>query len=246
MSARRDHLDEDPPSTPPREAPAPPERLEADRAWLDAYRRGEKDALRRVFAAYVDDVALTLRAGVLVDVDGVRTRVGRDLDEWALESLLQEVFVRAFSETARSSYDGVRPFGAYLGTVARNLMVDRARRRRREAARIVPVADVDAMGARTEAVAEDVATERQIHEVLRAFVSDLDEVDRRVFGARYTEELSLRAASRALDMPLFELRKRDARLRRDLLAKLRSHGLCRSSPVRVATSVLDRGAKEET
>jgi len=42
--------------------------------------------------------------------------------------VVQEVFVRALSEKARTSYDGLRPYRPYLLRIAKNLMIDRARR----------------------------------------------------------------------------------------------------------------------
>ena len=46
-----------------------------------------------------------------------------------LADTVQEVFLKAFSRNARMSFDGSREIGPYLGTIARNIMIDRARRR---------------------------------------------------------------------------------------------------------------------
>jgi hypothetical protein len=83
--------------------------LENDRALLDAFRRGDRAAMTKVFRHYVDDVARTIRAGVVVNVDGQRTRVGQRLPEHEVEALVQETFTKAFAPKARESYDGVRP-----------------------------------------------------------------------------------------------------------------------------------------
>ena len=40
---------------------------------------------------------------------------------WQLESAVQDVFLKAFRDTARLAYDGQRPFKGYLFTIARNL-----------------------------------------------------------------------------------------------------------------------------
>ncbi len=49
-----------------------------------------------------------------------------------LEDLIQEVFVRAFSEKGRLAYDGLRDYEPYICTIARNLLIDRARKQGRE------------------------------------------------------------------------------------------------------------------
>ena len=53
----------------------------------------------------------------------------------AVADLSQEVFVRAFSEAARTGYDGQRPFGPYLGSIMRNCLMDALRARGREVLR---------------------------------------------------------------------------------------------------------------
>src|SRR5262249_23827941 len=51
-----------------------------------------------------------------------------------LMDVVQDVFLKAFSETARKSYDGTRPFGPFLTVIARNVLIDWARRSSREIA----------------------------------------------------------------------------------------------------------------
>lgn len=216
--------------------------LEGDRALLDGFRRGEREALTRVFQMYVDDLSLTLRSGIRVEVDGAPLLVGGDLPPWELENLLHETFARAFAEKARSSYDGVRPFGAWLGTIARNLVVDRARKERREARRVVVVEDITlAADKRRAADPAEAAEDRALRDVVDAFVAELDDDDRELFRARYVQRLSLRAAAKALGRRLFPMRKRDAALRLQLLDRLRAAGFCEHTAVNVGKSVLDRG-----
>src|SRR5258706_14257303 len=48
------------------------------------------------------------------------------------EDLVQEIFVRAFSDRARLAFDGVRDYRPFLFTIARNVVTDWARKRRRD------------------------------------------------------------------------------------------------------------------
>jgi RNA polymerase sigma-70 factor (ECF subfamily) len=106
--------------------------LEADRALLDAFRRGDREALSQVYFRYVDSVATLVRFGFMLDAHGLRVPGARDPDD-ERESV-QEVFVRAFAERARRGYDGIRPYRHYLLRIAKNLLIDRQRARGHEVA----------------------------------------------------------------------------------------------------------------
>src|SRR5262245_3311733 len=95
---------------------------------LQAYRQGERHALTEVYWAYVERVERLVRFGLRMSRSpGELRSSSSDVAE-----LMQEIFARAFSERARLGFDGLRDYGPYLGTLARNLIVDWARRRRRE------------------------------------------------------------------------------------------------------------------
>ncbi len=112
--------------------------LRSDRALLDAFRRGEPDALTRVYTEYVDDVARIVRHGFIVENGRVRGEVAA-ADQ---RDVVQEVFMRAFAEKARLAYDGLNPYRPYLLRICKNLMIDRARAR----SRIVPLEEQDRLG----------------------------------------------------------------------------------------------------
>ncbi|HMF39571.1 MAG TPA: RNA polymerase sigma factor [Polyangia bacterium] len=97
-----------------------------DPGLLAAFRQGRREALERVYRTYVRAVEQYLRA--LARHTG-EAEVGQAS---AIADLIQEVFVRAFSETARRGYDGIREFAPYLTTIARNCFFDALRARGRE------------------------------------------------------------------------------------------------------------------
>src|SRR5258706_11892085 len=87
-------------------------------ALLDAFYRGDGPALEDVYWGYVDLVEGIARHGFLVLRSGQRVHgAGRD----EIADLVQETFARAFGDRARRAYDGQRPYGPYLATIARNL-----------------------------------------------------------------------------------------------------------------------------
>lgn len=231
-----------------REGVTPPDgpSLENDRALLDGYRRGERWALERVFERYADDVARTLRAGVVVEVQGQRTRVGGGLLEHELEVLVQETFLRAFGERARQGYDGVRPFGAYLATIARNLLIDRGRAEQRRARTHVAGQDLERLP--DDDVQRDTSAlleERELSRLIGRFEEELPEPERTIFHLRYAGQKSHRETAAAIGLSEIQIRRRDSRIRTQLLAFLRQHGFLRNARVSIGTSLLGRKAKVE-
>jgi RNA polymerase sigma factor (sigma-70 family) len=213
--------------------------LETDRELLDQYRRGERAALTRVFRHYADDVFRTVRAGVVVEVEGQRTRLGTQLPEHEVEGLVHETFLKAFSESARASYDGLRPFGAWLATIARNVLIDRARKLKQDR-RLVAIEDVG------EPVAEDTPdpTWRIEDEQLRAVVEEvraaLEEPDLSIFRLRFDQQKSFRETAEALGVTEIVVRRRETRLRVRLLSLLQDKGFLQNRHVKIGTSLLPR------
>lgn len=212
--------------------------LENDRALLEAFRRGERAALTRVFRAFVNDVAVTLRVGVVVTVESQRARVGVGLPETEVESLVQETFARAFSPKARAAYDGLRPYGAYLATIARNLLVDRERARRRE--NLVALDDVAVLAADERTDPGVRLEEQQILAVVQAVKTSLVEPDASIFRLRFEERQSCRAIAQALGVTEIVVRRRETRLRDRLLRELRGAGFLEHADVRIGSRLLRR------
>jgi RNA polymerase sigma factor (sigma-70 family) len=222
-----------------------PQTLEGDRALLDAFRRGERDAFTRVFHMYVDQVAGMLRAGIVVDVDGRRTRIAVARSESDLENLVQETFAKVFAPAARDGFDGIRPFGAYITTIARNIAIDRARRQQRDAKHVTVVEHIDRLAAPTGTLSnpEIRLEEGQILAIVVRFRDALADADREVFRARYEAGLPLRQAAKSTGLGIFEMRRRDTRIRLALLEKLREAGFLNTARVRIGKSVL--GARDD-
>ena len=202
------------------------EGLEDDGAWLKAFRRGDRGALARVFRAYAHDITRVIR--------GARSRV----PEHEVEALVHEVFVRAFAEKARLQYDGIRPYGAWLSTIARNLITDRARRERRSGA--VHVEDIEALADDVERDPTWKIESEQLVQILQTFEAGLDGEDRALFAARMKQQLSISQTQKALGWSEITIRRRDTRLRARLLELLRREGFLKNATVRIGTSLLGR------
>jgi RNA polymerase sigma factor (sigma-70 family) len=197
--------------------------LRTDRALLDRFRAGAPEALGTVYWEYVRKIERLLGAGFEVRSRG--TRVGGACRQpHDLADLVQEVFVRAFSEKSRLAYDGLRDYGPYLYAIARNVLIDWARARGREipspwmeleaAIEMMPVVED------TEPWAESVAM-RVVEEYLGALPQDLREVHR----LRHEQGLSQEQAAERLGVGRQTLRTLERRLRDGLAAALDAAGI---------------------
>ena len=204
-----------------------------NRSLLDAFRRGDNDALTAVYREYVDDVLLLLSRGI---VEKQKSRYIRGIADASLRlDCLQDVFVKAFTEKARESYDGLRPYRAYLLTVARNTLIDYWRAHSRD-----PVAgdctlvegDVEAFerDQDTPPTADGLAEESRLHwqrclAASDSFFSELDTGTRQFVTLRFREEQPLLEVARQLNMTRWKARALEKRLQTNLKKHLRREGL---------------------
>lgn len=195
--------------------------LENDATLLRAFRAGERDALAAVYRLYVEDVARVVRRGVRVVVDGVTVRVGNDLAEVDVEVVVQDTFVRAFAPRARDAYDGLRPFGAWIATIARNLLIDRARGARKDQ-RLVPLDDVDVDSGGLDA--EEGVAGAELGAVVERVVKTFTSTEQSFFRLRFVDGLPQREAAEQLGLSVITVRRMDARLRSKLFEALREAG----------------------
>jgi RNA polymerase sigma factor (sigma-70 family) len=171
-----------------------------NRELLDRFRRGERAALAAVYERYVDDVALIARRGFTIDSPGAGHVPGVNLE--GEHELVQETFVRAFGDSARASFDGVRPYRPFLLRITRNLMIDRLRASRRPGALAGAEPIDDLLDTRAD-LAISPAHEEDLHwrslsEATAAFLATLDPEARQIVRLRFEAELSQDAIAEQL------------------------------------------------
>jgi RNA polymerase sigma-70 factor (ECF subfamily) len=200
--------------------------MEHDRALLDAFREGRRDAMEQVYRRYVLDVASFLRNGFMYLTDGQPTRFAGMSSSFELEGVVQEVFARAFAPAARRTYDGVRPYGGFLIGIARNVMLDQLRRRARRGEVLTAPALLDEVGAATPA--EEPEEERAGRVLVQAFLDQAcEDRDRRLYDLRYRRELSQVDAAREAGLTRIQVRRWETRFRERLLRFLKRAGYLR-------------------
>jgi RNA polymerase sigma-70 factor (ECF subfamily) len=187
-----------------------------DRELLAAFREGRRDALESVYRTYVRAVDRTIRA--LARSSGHPAMA----QPTAIADLLQEIFVRAFSPTARSGYDGLRDFGPYLMTIARNCFFDMLRASGRE----LPTQVEDVMLVLDADVPQpDGWCDPKIIGVLNDYVRGLSAPLERVYQQRFVLGRSQVEASSALGLSRRAIRTAEDHLRRGLRKALVQAGV---------------------
>jgi len=171
------------------------------------FRLGKPAALETVYRHYVRGVDVFLRALA-------RSAGSAELAQpSAIADLLQEVFIRAFSPNARKAYDGLRDFGPYLNTIARNCFIDALRRGKKE--RMLGLSD-------SAAALEEVPINTQeqyepvVIAVLESYLSDLPAPLRGVYEQRFELGVSQEAACDRLGISRRSLRTAEEHLRAGL------------------------------
>jgi RNA polymerase sigma-70 factor (ECF subfamily) len=200
--------------------------LESDASWVSSFRRGDRAALERVFLAYSDLVAKEAR----------KSR----LPEHEVEAVVHDVFIKAFAPSARTSWDGIRPYGAWLRVMTKNLLVDRYRHESRAQPLSQEQVDGLILDERDPAEHHDDA---ELYQVLSVFQDGLTQDEKNLFHARYEEGRSLVGSAEALGWSEIRVRRMDTSLRTRLLFSIKRAGFLQSVDVKIGSSLLRRPAQ---
>jgi RNA polymerase sigma-70 factor (ECF subfamily) len=201
--------------------------LPTDRALLDAFRRGDKQALTAVYYEHVEQVAALARRGFVIESQGQRFVPGAHEPEEQHE-IVQEVFARAFAERARLAYDGLRPYRPYLLRIAKNLLIDRLRAR---STTPLELAALDADGEDPPADAaldedrEELLDWQRLTERAKVYLAQLDDEARTFVRLRFEEERSQDEVAREMGITRRRVRTLEERVELELAKQLEDHGM---------------------
>ena len=204
-----------------------------NRILLCAFREGRPEALREVYLFYIDQIIAILNSGFTDRNTSNYIRGVRDPER--RRELLQEIFIRAFSKSARTAYDGIRPYKSFLATIAGNLMIDALRAdardplsdRRRETEEVLSRSASTDEG-NTDVEGDDAEAALHWRRCLREsdlYVATLDELSKEFVRYRFQEELSERDAAQKLNLSRSKVRTLERRIRGGLRRHLRQRGL---------------------
>jgi RNA polymerase sigma factor (sigma-70 family) len=204
-----------------------------NRNLLNAFKQGEPDSLATVYHTYSDTVLSLLQRGFTGNHKGSFIRGVPDIN--VRLDLLQDIFLKAFSRSARESYDGIRPYRAFLLTIARNRIIDYWRVQARDPIAAVHghseeyqdalLDNIEQTTNKTDADVENRIYWQQCLEASGEFVTTQNERTRQFISLRFREELSLLEVARQLNITRWKARALEKRLQQNLEKHLRKKGL---------------------
>jgi RNA polymerase sigma factor (sigma-70 family) len=193
----------------------------SDREHLVAFREGNREALERVYHDHVAAVIRFLRNGFMYTTNDKPSRFPGMRDSFELESLVQETFARAFDPRTRLAYDGLRPYGAFLNGIAKNLVLDRLRKQARHGEVLAEPDVLDAMAIEEPAI-ETNEDDKRARELVTGFLDkECDDRDRTLYTLRYERELSQVDAAAAAGLTRIQVRRWESKFRARLLRFLK-------------------------
>lgn len=202
--------------------------FENNRGLLERFRVGEHEVLAQVYRRYVDDVAILARRGFTTKSQGQVYVTGGNADQE--HEIVQETFMRAFSEKARVSYDGLRPYRPFLLRIAKNLMIDKFRERRKEGGgNGKGVGDIDVLLESNAEFSVNDTPDQELHwkrlgEATSEFLAGLEKEIREIVRLRFEEELSQDSVAETLQCSRRKVRSTEKRVQKQLQRYLKSRG----------------------
>jgi RNA polymerase sigma factor (sigma-70 family) len=197
---------------------------------LKRFRDGDQGVCEDVYWTYVDRVELIVRRGFQIQsgsqVAGVPAHEVADV--------VQEVFAKAFRTQARISFDGLREYGPFIATIARNTLADWLRARNKSvnqvASSLPDIPDVPDDAVDSDPAWADEGTVRLVEAYLSALPAELANVHKQ----RFILGRSQVQAAADLGLSRQQLRTREAELKsglRRLLKRRELQGPNRQAPV---------------
>ena len=191
----------------------------------EAFRRGERPALAKVYDEYARSVFSLLVKGFSFKTGESHSYFKGYRNSWQLENAVQEVFTRAFSEQARLAYDGLRPYRNYLFAIARNYIIDLKRKNRSEFMSIdeLPEHRIAEHGQQI-ANPEQATEEKQLQRDIDLFVSQLSEKERGLFELRFRQGRSIEAVAEELKATEYWIKRQEKKIKKRFFHWMRERG----------------------
>jgi RNA polymerase sigma factor (sigma-70 family) len=207
--------------------------LSTDRTLLEQFRQGRAEALSRVHEEYAPMIAAFLARGFTFSSKGRSLQFRGYQQPFDLENALQETFLRAFSEGARASYDGLTPYRSYLTAISRNLVISELRRREVamsalcrevEGSSLEDAASDLPLSGTPEPTGEAELLQKELSGLYQRFVDGLEPVQRGFFVARFEEQRTQVEAGKLNGLSHMQARTLEKKLRTGLLRFLQAQG----------------------
>ena len=201
--------------------------LSDNKPLLCAFKQGDSTALTRIYNIYLPEVYAFLSGGFAFSAQGNRYFFNGYKELWYLESVLQDIFIKAFSEPARNAYDGIRPYRNYLFRIARNTVIDNFRSQKRELLELD-----DGAATEVEIVREHGETAnpesrlfaKQLTEQVAVFRDTLPATLRTFFDIRFAECESIEQIASRFKWSEHRVKRREKQVKKQFFKWLKARG----------------------
>jgi RNA polymerase sigma-70 factor (ECF subfamily) len=203
--------------------------LEQNPKLLQSFRKGEPMALTQVYHTYADIVFSFLAKGFTSRGSETGFSFGGFRNHFDLETMAQDIFVRAFSESARLAYDGLRPYRNYLMTIARNLVIDHLRKTSREANALQQMTDMAVLDPQPTASQnpQHEAEQRELVQKVDDLVNAMPGLQQEIFQWRIRKGMSVETCAKKLKISEYRVKRSEKDIRRRLFQSLQQQGYFR-------------------
>jgi RNA polymerase sigma-70 factor (ECF subfamily) len=192
--------------------------IKTDRSLLLAFRAGSKEALKKVYLHYVDSITQFLKRGVVLSCGGAI----KGIPAHDIVDLVQETFIKAFSERARHNYDGIRDYKPYLFTIARNLLIDYSKNKSKE----LTQENFEELLDSKEEVDEEIPwASEDVMKTVNSFVKSLNNELRTIYNLRFVEGQSQIDCAKKLQLGRQVIRTKEAKIKNALRERLLKENL---------------------
>lgn len=190
-----------------------------------------------------------LSSGFSFQTGGSLVRFHGSLTPLDLQEILQETFLRAFGQSARTAYDAHRPYGPYIKQIARNVVLDTYRKNSLNQRHFVTLGRLThdgesedeatgRLGLQTHDDPEELTWKTQIRDIVATFVESLPEEDRQIIDEHLAGELSQAQVAEVMGVDRNEIRRRIKLIRERLLRHLKTAGVIDELDPRLVLEIL--------
>ncbi len=191
---------------------------------LKGYRDGRQQAWSLIYDHYAGDLRRFVSMGFSFESRGKGFRFQGFSNPLDVDDVIQESFVRAFSESARLNYDGLHSFQNYLFAIARNVII----RDFRKVTRVVSLEEEKGGEAgaeiglgEPEPGAEQQLISHELVQLIREFQQSLSHYDQGFFEQRFRKQLSQDDTAKRMRISRAKVRTIERRVRRKLVRFLK-------------------------
>lgn len=220
--------------------------LAKNQQLLEAYRRGDREAMDTVYKHYNRGVTSFLRKGFTFRSGHGHFFFRGIQDPHDLQNAVQEIFRRAFEERARKSYNGINSFSNWILAIGRNMVINQFRNREVAFSNYISATDerghlaimddeiteeFSGLLYGNSVKSQDTAFEKdELKGLLHAFTGELSEHDQQLLVLRFAEGVGQEETAKLLGSTRMKVRTAESRLRSRLRAYLSKSGYIDNMP----------------